>query len=390
MQQVVYDPFSPATVENPYPTYRILRDNFPVYLNEELGVWAVSRFEDVQQVARDWKAFSSARGVDLDNTNQELSGPGNFLEMDPPRHDELRKIVRNIFTPKSMQSHEGWVRGKAEELAAGFVERGTADLAEEFSSRLPLLMACHLLGFPEEDSELMGRLFREAFQRTPGTGGIPSHAVDANAKMQDYFMEAIAERRKRPREDVLSQVVTAEIGGEQLEEETTGMCFLLFAAAIETTSSLISNSLLALGRHPDERAKLIEDPSSISSAIEELLRYDSPIQHLERTTTRPVEMYGRTIPEGAWVVLLFGSANRDERVFDDPDRLDVTRQIKRHLAFGEGIHHCLGAPLARLEARVALETLLPRIREYEVLGPVKRLSKQNLRGLVSLPVVFSV
>jgi cytochrome P450 len=287
-----------------------------------------------------------------------------------------------------MRALEPKVKALVEGFIDAFIERGEADFVKEFTYPLPLRMGPELIGFPVEDLAKIDEWHSSAMKREIGKPELPQSALEGAERVQNYIEELVAERRKRPREDLVSEIVTAEVSGKRLADEAIGLIFILFVASIDTTSGLISNSLLHLERHPDQRAMLVDDPSLISNAVEEMLRYDHPVQFNARTATRDVEMYGQRAPEGARVILLFGSANRDERQFDDPDRLDVTRKIRRHLGFGEGIHHCIGAPLARLEAKVALEALLSRIPEYEVVGPVERMTKQNLRGLTSLPVVF--
>jgi cytochrome P450 len=386
-----FDPFlTPILDEEPYPIYKVLRDEFPLYHDEHYDLWMISRFNDVRSALRDWETFSQEPGVDIDAHGEVMIGEGDILNMDPPRHDELRNLVQRTqtFAPKNIRALEPKVKALVEGFIDAFIERGEADFVKEFTYPLPLRMGPELIGFPVEDLPKIDEWHSASMKREIGEPELPQSALEGAEKVQNYIEELVAERRKRPREDLVSEIVTAEVGGKRLANEAIGLIFILFVASIDTTSGLISNSLLHLERHPDQRAMLVDDPSLISNAVEEMLRYDHPVQFNARTATRDVEMYGQRAPEGARVILLFGSANRDERQFDDPDQLDVTRKIRRHLGFGEGIHHCIGAPLARLEAKVALEALLSRIPEYEVVGPVERMTKQNLRGLTSLPVMF--
>lgn len=386
-----FDPFvTPILDDEPYPIYKTLRDESPLYHDERYDLWVLSRFEDVQSAMRDWQTFSQEPGVDIDGHGRALIGAGDILDMDPPRHDELRALVQRTrtFAPKNIQALAPKIKDLVEGFVDTFIDRREADLATEFTYPLPLRMGPELIGFPVEDLPRLDEWHSASMIRNVGDPELPPSAVEGARKVQEYIGELVAERRRRPREDLVSEIVSAELDGQRLADEAVGLVFILFVASIDTTSGLISNSLLHLERHPEQRAMLAGDPALIPNAVEEMLRYDSPVQFNARTATRDVEMYGQRVPKGARVIVLFGSANRDERQFEDPDRLDVTRKIRRHLGFGEGIHHCIGAPLARLESRVALETLLTRIPEYGITAPVERMTKQNLRGLTSLPVAF--
>jgi cytochrome P450 len=278
------------------------------------------------------------------------------------------------------------VRDHVGALTSRFQKRGEADFATDLARPLPLRMICALLGFPERDDEDLGRWFDAMVRRTPGTTEVPPEAGSAAEAMQNYLDEAAVTRSRQPGEDVFSALVAAERSGTITEQERTGICVLLFLAGISTAAGLISTGLHLLGMHEDQRAELVRDPSGIPAAVEELTRYVSPVQALARRTTRQVTRHGVVIPEGQRTLLVYGAANRDPRRFEDPDALDVARQPSRHLGFGEGIHFCLGAPLARLQMRVVLESRLPRIPEYEPAGPVKWMTTPGDRGLDSLPV----
>jgi cytochrome P450 len=380
---ISWDPFSPE--ENPYLTYRRLRDERPAYYNAERDVWALTRFEDVQAAARDWETFRhEPDGVDLDDTGETIWGKGNFLDMDPPHHDELRNLVRKYFTPKAIAEHEEFVRTRTRSLIDAFADGDTVDVASAFS--FPLTLATgpgRLLGFSDEELAVLGPSFRAAMVRDFGETEIPKSAVEGADRVRAALIEAIADRRRSPRQDLLSDVVVQ--GGDVLvDDEAIGLSFILFAAAIDTASSLISSSLLLLAENPDQRELLIREPERIPAAVEEFARVEAPVQYTARNVTRDVTIQGVQIPGGSRAVLVIGAANHDERRFDRPDQVDVTRESKRHLSFGEGIHFCLGAPLARLDARVAIEEFLARFPEFGADGPRRRLSKHNLRGFTQL------
>lgn len=384
---VEFDPFSLECMEDPYPTYRALLEEAPVYHNATRRFWALSRFADVQDSARDWETFSNRGGVDLSGS-VSLVGDGGFLGMDPPRHDELRRIVRDRFTPKSILGLERQIRDHVGGITARLVDCGRADLASELARPLPLRTICALLGFPAKDDGKLGRWFDAMVRRVPGTSEIPAEARSAAEAMRAYLDEAAESRSRDLGEDVFSALVAAEHSGALTRQERTGICVLLFLAGISTAAGLVSTGLYLLTTHPRQRAGLVRHPARIPGAVEELTRYVSPVQALARTTTRRVELHGSSIPEGARVLLVYGAANRDPRRFPCSDDLELERERSRHLGFGEGIHFCLGAPLARLQMRVVLEALLPSIPDFELAGPVKWMTTPGDRGLDSLPVAF--
>lgn len=386
--EIDFDPYTSAMHADPYPVYRELRAHAPVYRSERHGFWAYSRYDDVQAASRDWETYSYASGVDIDDTGK-VAGAGNFLDADPPLHTRLRNVVRKAFVPKLVREQmEDFVRAEVQARVARFVAAGGGDLARDLAWDLPVAVAGEFIGYPVQDRPLIRR-WADAFTlREPGTPRIPASAMEAAEHAHHYFAELIAERRRRPQDDLVSVIANAEIDGEPIGEAANGIVFLLFVASHETTAGLISSGLRLLGEHDEQRAWLAGNPDAIPDAVEEIVRYESPVQNLKRTTTRAVEREGAEIPAGSTVVLLYASANRDERRFDDAETFDIRREPQRNIAFGEGIHHCLGAPLARLEARIVLEEILQAMPGYELCGTPVPLPNHATRGLLHLPVTL--
>jgi cytochrome P450 len=383
-----WNPLRP--LDDPYPLYRRMRDAGPLYHDAARGIWAFTRFDDVQAASRDWETFSSqagGTGNDHDDTYQLFLPAGDIAATDPPLHTRLRGALRLAFSPSRIQAQfEADVRATATELIGRFAGEGRADLALGFARPLPALVMFTWLGFPAADHPRLLELFTRMLDRVPGERALPGTALSARDQMREYVGAAADQRRRAPTDDLMGFLVRAEQSAEISRDELVGATMLLFIAGIVTTSGLISNSLLHLDRFPDQQELVRREPDRLPVAIEELLRFDAPIQTLGRTATRDVLDYGTVIPAGAPVSLVWASANRDERRWPDPDRLDLTRAPQRHVAFGEGIHHCLGAPLARLEARIAFEEFFRRIPAYAVVGPVERISTPTDRGLEHLPV----
>ena len=384
-----WDPL--VALDDPYPVYRRLRDEAPLYHDAERDIWAFSRYEDVQTAARDWATYSSGSsgGNDLDDGAELFLPAGDLAGSDPPVHTRIRGVLHPSFKPGEIKARfEPVVRAAAIRLIDRFADRGSADFASELARPLPAQMVCSWLGFPEVDHPQLVDWFGHMLYRVPGQKALPASALAARDSMREYIRAAAADRRTTPREDLLGLLVAAQHDERISDDELLGACVLLFMAGITTTAGLISNSLLHFERFPDQRVLLQREPERMTFAIEELLRYDAPIQTLARTATRDVETHGTVIPQGARVGLMWASANRDERRWVDPDRLDIRREPARHVAFGEGIHHCIGAPLARLEAAVAFEELFKRIPDYEVAGPIVRGTTPTDRLLESLPVAY--
>jgi len=388
---VHFDPYAESIRRDPYPTFAALRDEAPVYHNEEWDFWAVSRFDDVVDVLHDPATYCSGQGIILEGSVQ--SPYPMILAMDPPRHTDLRKLVSRAFAMKPVQAYEPEVRALARDLIGAFAADGSVDLVPALSVQLPLLVIGALLGIEAADQ----RWFREqTVQLMHAHPSEPESMVAgraASTALLERFDELIAQRRRRAGDDVISDLIAAEADGARLTaDEIVGFCYLLILAGHETTMNLISNAALALAAHPDERARLLVDPGLVPTAVEEVLRWDAPTQSQCRTTTREVELHGERIPAGKKVMMLFGSAGRDDRAYPDPARFDVGRAIDRHVSFGHGVHYCLGAPLARLEGRVALEELLATIPDWAVAADpatLPRIRSYMIRGPESLPLEFT-
>jgi len=383
---VRFNPFSYEFHDDPFPVYRQLRDEAPAYHDDDLGFWALSRYDDVARALHDPDTFCSRFGITL----EEGSALPMLLTTDPPDHTALRRLVSRAFTPRRVADLESAIRT----LSTGYLDRlrdrAAADLIVDYAAPLPMDVISRLLGVPDGDQEELRGWSDALLHRAEGDMEVTPAGIDAAYQLYKYFSAFVAERRAAPGDDDLAgALVAAESDGERLtDDQVVGFLFLLIIAGNETTTKLLGNCLLAMQRFPRERAKVIADPARIPDAVEEILRYEGSTQVMARTLTREVALHDRKMPRGDKVLLLLGSGNRDERVWDDPDAYDIDRSWPtHHLAFGHGIHVCLGAALARLEMRVGLEEFLGRYPGYEIdERALERVHSGNVRGYSRMPI----
>ncbi|MFZ1864191.1 MAG: cytochrome P450 [Polyangiales bacterium] len=370
MYDPVYDPFDPDVIADPYPFYERLRNDHPVYYNQRMDFYVLSRYDDIFHALRKPRLFSSAQGLTpAKDEISQLGLPPTFIMMDPPDHTRLRRLITKAFTPETVKALEPTIRQfvveHVESMKRKVADGEPVDLIESIASPLPTMVVANLLGVPPED--------RERFD--PWSDAITSASADFDLDLQqaigavqglvEYFGAMCRARRSEPTDDMISKLTQAQIDGDRLSDwDILGFCFVMIAGGNDTTTNLIGNSMRWLEDYPDQRREMMEDPSTIPNAIEELLRIDSVVQGLSRTTTESVELQGTTIPSGSKVHNLYASGNRDPRHWgDDADELDIHREVDRHLSFAQGPHFCIGAHVARLMVRIYFEEMGARIGE---------------------------
>jgi cytochrome P450 len=397
MGDVYYDPYSFEIDADPHPVWRRMREEAPLYRNDRYDFWALSRFEDVEAGLADWRTYSSARGTVLELLRAGVEiPPGTILFEDPPLHDAHRALLARLFTPRRIAEIEPQVRAFCARSLDPLVGGDRFDFIADLGSQMPMRVIGMLLGIPEEDQEALrdridaGMTIEEGDDRGIARGD--SEEGDGNYLTSPSFREYIEWRRKNPSDDLMTELLNARFvddeGTERTlrDDELVSYIGLLAGAGNETTTRLIGWTGYLLDRFPDERRRVAEDHGLISKAIEEILRFEAPSPVQARYVTRDVTLHGTRVAEGSTLLLLNGSANRDERQFEDPDRLDVRRRDLRHLSFGHGIHFCLGASLARLEACVALEEVLSRWSEWEIDHEAAEMARTStVRGWKRLP-----
>jgi len=388
-----FDPFDYAFHEDPYPIYRELREHAPIYWNEELRFWAFSRHADVLAGFKDWEHFSNSGGISLEigQLNEDTTAVLSVLGMDPPRHDRIRALASKGFTPRRVADLEPSIRALAVRYLERVREAGRMDFVADFAGRIPMDVVSEMLGVPESDRDELRAWSDTILHREEGVRGVPPEGIAASGRLLHYFVDVIAARRKRPGDDLASALCAAEIDGERLsDKDIIGFLYLLIIAGNETTTKLLANAIYWLARHPQARKELRESPALVPDWVEETLRFDNSTQLMGRTVSRDFEYAGRPMHRGDKLLLLIGSANRDDRVFPDPDVFDIHRDTSQHLSFGRGTHFCLGAALARLEGRVALEEVQRRIPDYEIdEGRLVRVHSTNVRGFAAMPMRFT-
>jgi len=389
-----YDPYDYAIDADPHPVWRRLRDETPLYRNDRYDFWALSRFADVYDASVDWKTYSSARGTVLEMIDK-IPEPRSMIFQDPPEHEALRKLVSRAFSPKRIAALESRIR----ELVVGYLDRYVGsdgfDFVADFGALLPAMVIGSMLGVPAEEQDTVRRWTDEVLHREPGETEVSARVKGVQRELWGYFWRYIQDRRTAPRDDMMTDLLEAEIaledGGRRRLTDPEVMTFiaLLSGAGNETVARLIGWAGWVLARNPDERAGLVAAPGKIPNAIEELLRYEAPSPVQARIVTRDVTWHGTTVPAGSRILLLTGSAGRDGREFDEPDAFRIDRKIERHVSFGYGVHFCLGASLARMEGRIALEETLRRFPRWSVdEANAEMVRTSTVRGWARLPIRF--
>jgi cytochrome P450 len=393
-EEVRYDPYDYANHEDPYPTYARLRAEAPVYRNDDLDFWALSRHADVSAAFRDSSRYSSANGVSIEPsaTGPHAARTMSFLAMDTPQHGLMRALVSRGFTPRRVTDLSARILEITRQYLDPALEAGTFDFVADFAGKLPMDVIAEMMGVPVADRDEVRRLADLLVHREAGVFDVPPAGFEAALVLAGYFSDMLADRRRHRTDDLTSALLDAELDGERLSEhDIVSFLFLMVVAGNETTAKLLANAWYWAWRNPDERAKPFADPSRIDAWIEETLRFDGSSQMIGRTLTADTVVHDVAIPAGGRVLLLAGAANRDDAVFPNADRYDIDRDTSQLLSFGVGRHFCLGASLARLEASIALHELVARVADYGVdESGARRVHSVNVRGFEALPTTVKV
>lgn len=393
IESINWDPYDPALHIDPYETWRRLRDDAPVYRNDRYDFYALSRYDDVYAAHRDAKTFISGKGIVLEMMGMDHSGLNAQIVTDPPEHDRMRGLVNRAFTPRRVSGLADGIRAVCAEYLDPQVGGSGFDYLADFGAQLPSRIISMLLGVPDSDRPRVLELIDITFHIEPDVGTINPIALEARFELTEYLQEQLAERRKAPRDDLLTGMVQAELPDDSgqvrrlTDKEAADLAGEIVTAGTETVARLLGWVAVVLAAHPDQRAALAADPELIPNAVEELLRYEAPSPVQGRMTSSDVELHGTVIPADSKILLLTGAAGRDERKYEDADRFDIHRRFDQHVSFGFGLHFCLGASLARLEARIAIEETLARFQEWEVEhDKTTMLHTSTVRGYNRVPI----
>jgi cytochrome P450 len=395
--QVDFDPFSDEFFDDPTEVYRRLRDEAPVYFNEHYGFYALSRFADVVAAHRDWQGFSSAHGVDLSTLTksdpEQLRAVRMIILMDPPEHDRLRALVSRVFTPRAVSALEPMVREVITSFLTPLEDLDRFDAVADYSAPFPVEIISRMLGVPEGERQQIREWLDVSLHRERGQMDPTPEGIQASIAAGTYYYALIGEKRKRPADDMLSRLTQVTVDrGDGVEtslddQEIAGFASLLGGAGAETVTKLVGNAVVLFHRHPEQWQRIVDDPSLIPAAVEEILRLLPPSQYQGRFSKEDREFEGGTIPAGHPVLLLTGAATRDPRAFDRPDDFDIDRPASVAIGLGHGVHSCLGAALARMESRIAIEELAKRWRRLEVdESGLRRVHMSNVAGYKNVPV----
>ncbi|GAA3213012.1 cytochrome P450 [Actinocorallia longicatena] len=386
--QLSYSPYDYRIHEDPYPVYERLLEEAPIYRNEELGFWALSRHADVAGAFRDWEAYSSINGVALDPSSwgPQAHRVMSILALDPPRHTRLRALVSKGFTPRRVRELHPRILELTKRYLEPAVEEGSFDFVAEFAGKLPMDVISELMGVPESDRAELRRLGDMVVHREEGLNDVPPAGMEAALTLIGYYVDLVAEKRRKPADDLTTALTEAQIDGDRLEDkEIIAFLFLMVVAGNETTTKLLANSLYWAWKHGLTRDAL---HNPVDGWIEETLRYDPSSQQIARTVAQDAVYHGQKVEAGDRLLLLIGAANRDPRVFTDPSVYDLSRDTSQIISFGAGRHYCLGANMARLEAQIALAELSSRISDYEIdESAAVRVHSSNVRGFARLPLI---
>lgn len=386
-----FNPYSHKVHDDPYPWYARLREEAPVYYNEEHGFWLLTKWDDCQAAFKDFKTFSSINGPALEAEQNTSAGCPMFINMDPPNHTKIRKLLSPLMVPQRIAQLEDYTRQKAKSLLAEHAASGRMDMIRDFSAILPMDVISTMIHVPASEQDKVRNWADELIYREDGQFGLSDKNINAYFNLAVYFDELSKELASKPHDpdDIFSCVLQAEREGKMSHEDVIGFGILLAVAGNETTTKLIGNMTYRLWQHPEQRQMLVNDPSLIANAVEETLRFDGSSQMIGRTVMKDVEIRGKQLKAGDRVGLCIIAASRDEDRYEHADTYDITRGARDHMAFGLGIHSCLGAALARLEVRVCFEEILKLMPEYELnMDAADRTHNPNVRGYTHLPMQF--